>query len=118
MKQPQQNRRDLPSDYEKAVLDKNPVAYWRLGEAKGPDVLDRSGNGHKGTCHGTVVFQETGATQGDEDTAVKLDGKKSFIEIGNHKNFSVPTSGNGLTMSSTPWIATPRCYVFWTTCYF
>src|SRR5262245_19355667 len=118
MKHPQPNFRDAPSgrwmsgltaacfvavlcpaamagDYEKAVLVKKPVAYWRLGEAKGPEVSDRSGNGHKGVCRGMVVFQEMGAILGDKDTAVKLDGKKSFIEIDNHKDFSVPTSGKG-----------------------
>src|SRR5262245_11909106 len=86
----------VASLYEKAVLEKNPIAYWRLGEANGPEVSDRTGNGHKGICRGAVGFQETGAIQGDKDTAVKLDGKKSFIEIDNHKDFSVPTSGKGL----------------------
>src|SRR5262249_37461427 len=121
MKQPQPNRRGVPpgrwmtgltaaclvavfcsavmaGDYEKAVLEKKPVAYWRLGEVKGPEVSDRTGNGHKGVCRGMVVFQEMGAILGDKDTAVKLDGKKSFIEIDSHKDFSVLTSGTGLSV--------------------
>src|SRR5262249_54312267 len=41
---------------------------------------------------------EKGAVNGDEDTAVRLDGKKSFIEVPGHKAFSQPTSGRGLTV--------------------
>jgi hypothetical protein len=89
---------EADSKYEKAVLEKKPVAYWRLGEAKGPEVFDRTGHGHKGVAHGKPVFQETGALQGDKNTAVKLDGKGSYIEISNHKDFSQPTSGKGLTV--------------------
>ena len=88
----------LAADYEKAVLEKKPIAYWRLGDVKGPEVMDRSGHGHKGTCHGAPIFQEKGALKGDKNTAVKLDGKKSYIEISNHKDFSQPTSGKGLTV--------------------
>src|SRR2546421_12708899 len=56
------------SRYEKAVLDKKPVAYWRLGEGKGPEGLDRTGNGHKGICCGTVVFHEEGGSAGGKGT--------------------------------------------------
>ena len=86
------------SHYEKVVLAKQPVAYWRLGEAEGPDALDSTANGHRGTCHGTPAFHERGAIKGDANTAIKLDGKRSYIEIANHKDFSQPTSGKGLTI--------------------
>ncbi len=108
------------SSYEKAVLEKKPIAYWRLGESKGPEVLDHTGNKHKGTCHGTPIFREKGAIHGDADTAVRLDGKKSFIEISNHKDFSQPTSGKGLSVEV--WLRpdvldfegeTDDPYVFW-----
>jgi hypothetical protein len=89
---------EVASSYEKAVLEKKPIAYWRLGEAKGPQIHDRSGNGHKGTCHGNPIFKQLGAIIGDENTAIKLDGKKSYIEISNSKDFSQPTSGKGLTV--------------------
>src|SRR5579871_3710447 len=85
------------SNYEKAVLAKKPVGYWRLGEATGPTALDRTRNGYNGTYHGTPTFQERGAIKGDSDTAIKLDGKRSYIEIPSHKDFSQPTSGKGLT---------------------
>jgi hypothetical protein len=108
------------SRYEKAVLAKKPVAYWRLGEAEGPDALDSTANGHRGTYHGTPGFRERGAIKGDANTAVKLDGKRSYIEIADHKDFSQPTSGKGLTIEV--WVRpdllefegeTDDPYVFW-----
>jgi hypothetical protein len=86
------------SEYEKKVLAKKPVAYWRLGEAKGPVVHDRTKHGHNGTSKGSPVFGQPGAIHGDSDTAIKLNGKRSYIEIANHKDFSQPTSGKGLTV--------------------
>src|SRR2546430_2835226 len=68
-----------PSPYEKAVLAKQPVSYWRLGESSGPDILDKTAKGHNGTAHGTPTFGERGAIKGDADTAIKLDGKRSYI---------------------------------------
>ncbi len=87
-----------PSAYEKAVLAKNPVAYWRLGEAKGPVVKDRTKKAHHGAVHGTPTFQVPGAIKGDANTALKLDGKGAYIEIPAHKDFSQPTSGKGLSV--------------------
>ncbi len=86
------------ADYARTVLAKKPVAYWRLGESRGPDALDSTGNGHKGAYRGTPLLQQKGALQGDADTAVKLDGKRSYIEIPSHRDFSQPTSGQGLTV--------------------
>jgi hypothetical protein len=83
--------------YEKTVLAKKPTAYWRLGEGKGPDAPDSTGNGHKGTYVGMPVFGQKGAIQGDANTAVKL-GKGSYIEAPDHADFSQPTSGKGLTV--------------------
>lgn len=117
---PNLHTQGVPSHYEKIVLEKKPIAYWRLGESKGPIVLDRTGNGHKGTSHGTPAFLEKGAIKGDPDTAVKLDGKKSFIEIPSHRDFSQPTSGKGLTVEV--WVRpdvldfageTADPYIFW-----
>jgi hypothetical protein len=86
------------SNYEKKVLAKKPVAYWRLGETRGPDAFDSSGNGHNGKYHGAPSFQERGAIVGDANSAIKLDGKHSYVEIATHKDFSQPTSGSGLTV--------------------
>src|SRR5438128_10105221 len=86
--------------YKNAVLAKKPVGYWRLGEAMGPDALDSSGIGRTGIYRGSPVFRERGAIAADADSAVKLDGKRSYIEIANHKDFSQPTSGKGLTVEA------------------
>jgi hypothetical protein len=123
---PQQRTRTAPaaaavaSDYARAVLAKGPVAYWRLGEAGGPVALDCTGNGHTGAYRGTPAFREPGAIAGDPDTAVKLDGRRSFVEIPDHEDLSQPTSGNGLTVEA--WLRpdalefageTDDPYVFW-----
>ena len=113
-------RAEPASNYEKTVLAKKPVAYWRLGEAKGPSAPDSTGNGHNGTYHGMPTFRERGAIKGDANTAIELDGKRSYIEIPNHKDFSQPTSGKGLTVEV--WLRpdvlefegeTDDPYVFW-----
>jgi Concanavalin A-like lectin/glucanases superfamily len=89
-----------PSRYMKAVLASGPVGYWRLGEAEGPYALDVSGNGHRGVYQGSPAFREQGAIRDDADAAVKLDGKRSYVEIADHKDFSQPTSGKGLTVEA------------------
>src|SRR5262249_23649844 len=86
------------SHYAQVVLAKKPVAYWRLGEAAGPEALDSTANRHSGTYHGTPAFHERGAIKGDANAAIKLDGKRSYIEMTNHKDCSQPTSGQGLTL--------------------
>lgn len=86
------------SHYERVVLAKQPVAYWRLGEVRGPEAWDRTGHGHTGRYYGTPVFQSPGAIQGDANTAIALDGRGAYIEVPNHRAFSQPTSGRGLTV--------------------
>ena len=86
------------SDYPKTVLAKKPVGYWRLGEEKGPTALDSTGHGHKGTYQGMPTFHQAGAIRGDKNGAIKLDGKRSYVEVANHTAFSQPTSGQGLTV--------------------
>ena len=109
-----------PSAYERAVLARNPVAYWRLGEAKGTTIFDKGPNRHHGTVHGKMTFGVRGALRGDMDTAIKLDGLHSYVEVPAHKDFSLPTSGKGLTVEV--WMrpdrlefegATESPYIFW-----
>src|SRR5438874_393942 len=85
-------------NYKSKVLAKMPVAYWRLGEPHGPTVLDSTVHLHTGTAHGTPVFHQPGAITGDPNTAIKLNGHGSYIEVPDHKAFSQPTSGHGLTV--------------------
>ncbi len=88
----------VASNYAKTVLAKRPVAYWRLGEDKGPGARDSTGNGHTGTYRGAPAFRKKGAIESDANTAIRLDGKRSYVEIPGHKSFSQPTSGKGLTV--------------------
>ncbi len=105
--------------YSEAVLRKNPVGYWRLGERNGPIAFDASSQGHDGTYHGALSFRQKGALHNDPDTAVKFT-PPSYIEIPDDSAFSQPTSGDGLTVEA--WMrpdalvfagATDDPYVFW-----
>ena len=79
-------------------MTKLPIAYWRLGELKGPTAFDATKHGHDGTYHGTPTYGEVGAIKGDPNTAIKLGGYRSYIEVPSSKGFSQPTSGQGLTV--------------------
>jgi hypothetical protein len=85
-------------DYQQKVLTKHPVAYWRLGEPGGPAAIDATKHGHDGIYHGTLTYGEVGAIKGDPNTAIKLDGYRSYVEVPSSEDFSQPTSGQGLTV--------------------
>lgn len=87
-----------PSNYQQRVLAKQPVAYWRLGEFKGPTAFDATKRGHDGVYRGAPVYHEEGAIRCDPDTAIKLDGQRSYVEIPDATEFSQATSGQGLTV--------------------
>ncbi len=55
----------MSSAYSGAVLEKNPVAYWRLGETAGQTAADETGNGHDGTYFGNPTLGQPGAVLGD-----------------------------------------------------
>jgi hypothetical protein len=88
------------SAYEQAVLESKPVAYWRLGEARGPKAADATGHEHDGKYVGEPKFGQKGAIAGDPNEAIGLDGlrSKSFVEVPDSKSFSVASSGNGLSV--------------------
>jgi hypothetical protein len=83
--------------YREAVLAKNPVAYWRLGEATGQNALDETGNGHDGVYFGAPTYGQPGAINGDPNTAVQFNGG-DYVEISDSVDFSQPTSSSGLTV--------------------
>jgi hypothetical protein len=93
---------DLPlrfsNDYSHLVLEKNPVGYWRLGEGRGRTAHDSSPHRQDGTYVGAPTFQEHGAIEGDPNTAIALNGNRSYVEVPDTADFSVPTSGHGLTV--------------------
>lgn len=87
--------------YASAVLESRPVAYWRLGEPLGTaTVADASGHGHNGTYHGKPHLGQPGAVAYDKDTAAGFDGpkSKSYVEVPESPDFSIATSGQGLTV--------------------
>jgi Concanavalin A-like lectin/glucanases superfamily len=88
------------SRYAQRVLAEGPVGYWRLGEADGTAAQDASGNRHHGVYVGTPKLHEPGAIKQDEDTAMRLDGSASYVEIPDDAGFSIPTSGKGLTVEA------------------
>ncbi len=90
----------VATNYRQKVLAKSPVAYWRLGEFKGQMAMDETGNGHNGKFYGTPIFGEPGAIHDDSNTAIKLDGQRSYIEIADDQRFSQSTSGKGLTVEA------------------
>jgi len=85
--------------YRDAVLAKNPVAYWRLGEAAGPNALDETNNGHNGIYVGNPTFGQPGAIHGDSNTAVQFTGT-NYVEIPDSADFSQLTSTKGLTVEA------------------
>lgn len=85
-------------NYQGKVLTKHPIAFWRLGELGGPTAFDAAKHGHDGTYHGTPTYAEVGAIKCDPNTAIKLDGYRSYIEVPSSKDFSQPTSNQGLTV--------------------
>lgn len=88
------------SAYEQAVLESKPAAYWRLGESKGPTAEDSTGHGHKGRYVGHPKLGEKGAIVSDSDRAIGLDGPRtnSYVEIPGSEDFSIATSGKGLSV--------------------
>lgn len=92
----------LARSYAQVVLAKNPVGYWRLGEAQGAIAFDSSGKGVDGTYNGSPSLGQPGAIANDPDTAVGCNGPDSgdFIAIPDpdDESFSQATSGAGLTV--------------------
>jgi hypothetical protein len=91
-------RTEAADSYAQTVLAKGPVAYWRLGEPRGPVAGDASGNGHNGVFKGNPGFDEPGAILNDKDGAVGLDGVHDYVETADSVHFSQPDSGRGLTV--------------------
>jgi hypothetical protein len=85
--------------YSGTVLADKPLGYWRLGETKGPTALDESGHNRDGTYVKPIFFKQPGAILGDPNTAIKLDGKKGYVEVVNSQGFSPANPKNkGMTV--------------------
>lgn len=62
------------------------IAWWRLDEADGNDVVDSSGNGYSGRLFGNPRWKPTGGKFGG---ALEFDGDGDFVEIRNEPAFDL-----------------------------
>ncbi len=76
------------SRYASVVLADRPLVYLRLGEAPGRIANDATGNGNSGALGSGHVFGVPGVIVRDPDTALRLDGTTSGIDLG--KKFDFP----------------------------
>lgn len=79
------------SAYARGVLADGPAAYWRLSEAGGLAAADATGHGNTGTYQNGVQLGQSGALNGDSDTAVHFDGVDDYISAADSPWLS-PTS--------------------------
>src|SRR4051794_28222523 len=89
------------SPYARLVLAARPVGYWRLDEVAGAgSARDVSGHHHDAAYHGKPRLGIAGALLHDADAALGLAGSKtrSYAEVAPSKEFSVATSGRGLSV--------------------
>ena len=69
--------------YPETILADNPIGYWRLGEASGPQAADSSTNSFHGTYTGGVTLGQAGAViNPTPDTAALFDGASGYIDMG------------------------------------
>jgi hypothetical protein len=85
------NASDAPasaSKYVRAVLDDNPLAYYRLGEATGTVVRSIvGGDSIAGTILGAPKLGVAGALHGDPDTALAFTAGGQFVSAGGNFDF-------------------------------
>jgi hypothetical protein len=84
------------SKYAERVLSLKPVGYWRLQEKEGKVAHDSSPHKCHGAYHGHPAYHQPGPAAGE--FAVGFDGKKTYVEIPSHADFSVPTHKHGMTV--------------------
>lgn len=81
------------SPYETAVLEAEPIAYWRMDIASGLSVPDASGNDNalvlQGDGHERGV---QGAIVNDESTAIRFDGEASYAIASDPRAFDFAES--------------------------
>lgn len=84
--------------YAEKVLKNGPVGYWHLNETRGGKVADSSGHHYDGVFHGNAQPGAPAGTDADSNRGLQFDGKKTHVEIPDHPDFSLPSSGAGLTV--------------------
>lgn len=86
------------SKYACRVLSLKPVGYWRLQEKSGTVAHDSSPHKRHGVYHGHPAFYQAGPVKGE--FAVGFDGKRTYVEIPSHADYSVATHEQGMTVEA------------------
>lgn len=98
--QPRRSMHPEPGPGARAVLDLDPVAYWRLDEAAGPRALDESGHRHDGFYEDGVVFY----LEGEEDGWWSQDGDNRAAHFaGGRMRARVPVGDGDHTVVMRVW---------------
>ena len=77
-------------DPAQAILDMNPVGYWRLGESSGSTAVDETGT--QNGAYTNVDYGYASANANDSDTGVDLDGSGDYVRIPHDSAFA-PSQG-------------------------
>jgi hypothetical protein len=85
-----------PATYGQAVLDRNPLNYWRFGESSGSTIIDATGN-----LDGTYVNSPTLGVSGpsavnDGNTCVYTNHENGYGSLGVDSSWSIPVTGTFL----------------------
>nr|WP_234430898.1 LamG-like jellyroll fold domain-containing protein [Streptomyces sp. NRRL F-4489] len=69
--------------YRSAVLDRNPLSYWRLGETEGSVAKSAapSRTGLNDALYRDVQLGKSGALAGTSDLGAEFDGEDSYVEL-------------------------------------
>lgn len=86
--------------YPRAVLEDNPVAYWRLEESAPPVAHDCTNNGHDGTYFGNVTLGAVSALVNDPNTSLSP-GLTGHLNVGDDDKFGF---AGGVPYSLEAWI--------------
>lgn len=77
------------------------IGHWRLDEAEGTVVHDRSGNNNEGEIHAATW------TQGSSGTALKFDGTKSWVRVPNSNSLIPRNNQVSVLVWFSPGILSP-----------
>jgi hypothetical protein len=77
--------------YVNEVLADSPLAYWRLGEASGPDAFDSSGNGFDAIYDGNPTLGEPGLIVLDADSSCRFNGSTQDVDCTNTALLQIST---------------------------
>jgi len=84
--------------YALEILADRPVGYWRLNERSHAEpVTDESGHNHHGRFVGRPALDQQGAIHGSANRSMSF-VPQAYIEIPSSPEFSIPTSGEGLSV--------------------